>query len=337
MADPNHIPRIQSILTEWRFEPRPEDIFDLVKNTDISDSQITEVGLSIPELARISRPEIGLLKKSLRRSLPFFQNFYEELEDKFSNDTILFAGRDARAMYLYCKVISILKKRNSDRFIQVPGSREFYKLVDPGSKKAGLLFADLGISKQEILTGKKYIFVDTGFEGTVGLAFRKFADEILDVGALVSTHIPIILVSSYTEEKTVSQFKDMGKAPPAMMKEIKEYIKHKKERGIIRYGYVSGFSRVNDYIAIVMQNIPQYHGPYSSILSYKNRIIATSSDRGRLEENPPVYEINPDFINPVAALIIDMYMTKQIIDSANTRSCHSAEDIEPDKKELIVT
>lgn len=297
---------------EWRTEPDPQMLLELASSVDIKDADIVEVGMSIPELKDFSDINISPFVEELVEMLQYFHMIYEEINRKYADEYILFAGRDSRLLYVFSKTLASLQGKNQNRFIQIPGSRDFYASERNRNLEIRLL-ESFHITKKHLDADSRYVFVDTGFEGSVGISFREFVRQTLVTTKDLSEQIPIMLVSSYTDNPTVGQFTDLGQAKGEIGKKLKEYVRYKRERGSTDYLYTEKFSRVNDYLAIFLQNVPQYHGAYNETMEYQGEVIAVSAGRGALVKEPFFYVINADFISPVAALRLDLELVRQIL------------------------
>jgi hypothetical protein len=306
---------ILETLDNWQTEPDPLILYDLVLTNKISDKDVIEAGTQLLELKDFSTLNIIPITKKLEEILPYFKKIYEEIEKLYPTEEILFAGRDCRILYFYFKIFAQINNKNTERFIQIPGSQDFYLEKSRDNILEIKLLESFNITKQKIEEGRKYVFVDTGFEGSVGLSFRKFVQTTLDVKNDLSSNISITLVSRYTNNPTVTQFTDFGPAEGEMYKELREYVRCKIERGNNRDLYTEKFSRINDYVAILMQNTPQYHGPYNHTVNYENKIISVSNNRGLLFSAPQFYVINAEFVNPVVALRVDLWMINRLINT----------------------
>lgn len=278
----------------YRIEPDPLDVLRIVQ---------TDPG---PYPADIKE------SAALRDTLPYFYRLFDDLVENWSDCSWLFAGRDARIFYLFCKVVSSLRRSDDPRITQIPGSRVFYrKRKDSIGKDDAELLNTFGITRKALDEGSRFVFIDTGFEGTLGIEFRSYVQKALGPVSDVVRSIPILLVSSYAKDPTISALNDLGPATGIMHDELQAYIRHKTERGITQWGYVSSFSRVNDYLAVLMQNVPQYHGAYSDIVRTSGgvRIDVMPSDSCT---SRPIYEINPDFVDPDIAFTVDRSFIRDI-------------------------
>lgn len=310
--------RLVSVLKEWRKEPEPLELLALLQGGTIDDEMISQVGESILELKDYAHSDLSQIKEWLREVIPYFYKMYDEAQSKHKGKVVLFAGRDARILFTFFKVQAQLRGDDHGLFVQIPGSRDFYadKVRDIELEKK--LLESFGVTKERLEAGTEYVFVDTGFVGSVGVAFHKYLQQVLSVSEELAKAVQILLVSNYSEDSSIAQFQDFGPTQNQMKFDLSEFVRWKRERGSTRYLYTEKFSRINDFVAIVMQNVPQYHGAYDHTEIYNDNPIAVSNGRGKLQKDMAFFVINADFINPVAALRIDIWMiSKMIADALN--------------------
>ncbi len=480
--------KISQWLGEWAVEPDPLEILDAVKS-GLTEEMVRTVGRNLDELKPYANVDTTKTEQRVLKALPYFYKIYELMMKEYPKGKILFAGRDARILYFFFKVLTRLRHEDSSRFIQIPGSQAFYEEFGRGRisfETVSKYLNSIGIYKEDIEAGERLVVIDSGFQGTVGLKFRKMIQQVWRIQKDLSEQIPIRLVCQNNIKKgsfsgirpiefrldqlNLAAFKrDLMKQRPIdnlILKELgvgvdqlaaasgqdlvdalnrilnlknafsledagavsdtsdlllyikfsrrffsahllREYVEGKRkvdpefnrlmlevnyfsgikgvsrplrdEAGLIKLlkknGYISidGYltarfrdlkdysdlglddhwqpyardifkylsfyirftnisqlrkfsgeitdtfpsgensNSINYFLTFTMQTNPQYHGVYAQIIEHKGSLIAASKGRGKLTDMIEPRLVNPETVNPVAALIIDQMMIKTML------------------------
>lgn len=275
---------------DTRFRPSPHTMAALIQG-GLTESGIVAAG----RLQGFQRPLMDLTLADFEASLPHFQQMNDILADKHPENTILFAGRDAEVLY-------------DDFAIAHPGTRSHLlpassDLWDFGSgmDEHGLavpFLSQYGITKLAAVGRKeKFVLVDSGFYGTIGRNLDRSVTRHYGVSLRQTGALAIQLVCANTDG-IGTQIMDLPGGQFKVRIAKHDYVRSGKPE--------PDWAEGNTYpLAVGMQLMPRYYGPYSALYRQSDRVVALPLGfQGMVRSDVDhAGSVNSSNVNPVGAAI----------------------------------
>ncbi|OGX06207.1 MAG: hypothetical protein A3G87_02395 [Omnitrophica bacterium RIFCSPLOWO2_12_FULL_50_11] len=316
--------KVREILADEETAPDALTLLELVK-AGLTKEDIEQVAASIPELASVAKLDMGNIYTELDRLRPYLYEIVDELFRRSGDERLLFMERDARLLYLAAFLrlrLNLGESQANAKILRIPGSQGFYAAIkhfDPSDARR--FFEYLGITRDAIEGGRVFHLVDTGFMGNVGQGLRARVAALFygndyfkdtEIAAKLATVFPIHLVSlEDTDVAHVSQIKSYAITRPATgwRGEFPGMMRLFAARN-----WESEKVRLDTVLAGTMQLFPHYHDYFDHLVERDGHLVGAGNlPRLISEDSDRVTGINESVVNPVAALMGEIYFIKQIL------------------------
>ena len=242
--------------------------------------------------------------------LPYIEELCQTILRQYPKHRILIAARDAGPFYDALRIILRDNPRYEQTHLFAGSSVLMNKLASKGKRRIVQQFlARYGITEESV-KAEHFLLFDTGFLGTIGDVLRKVVKTQFDVSGEKAVDIGLIArdKTSYVHGKELKQFPlNTRKAASRFPKAITVAVSN------LKY-----YSR-NFPIAVALQLLPRYHGPFvnlddsgAPLASYSCTTVTINEDIDRAGS------INASIVNPVAAMLVQ----KKIVDYFTERREH---------------
>ncbi|MDP8298554.1 MAG: hypothetical protein P9L88_01420 [Candidatus Tantalella remota] len=291
----------QTLSLDNRRRPEPEDVAELSEE-DIIALAKQDPNVSDEAIKNILESKTML---ELENVLPYLDRTVKTILKIYPDDTILVAGRDAETLYDALKTVLRGSPREDDvKLLPVSGNllenmEEPYSLDQPPLALQERFFASFGITDETINSGKRFVIIDTGFEGTVRMRVLRLLTNILKnkvPSNSISSAIDIALIGANDK-----RFRFL---------ELTEFDLERDElsRKFPKTMAVEGVDKLtgNFCIAAVLQLLPHFHGQYYNLREEEDGTVSAIAGRPKtlswdIDHASKVNGVN---VNPFAAMII---------------------------------
>ncbi|MBI2102450.1 hypothetical protein HYT55_01315 [Candidatus Woesearchaeota archaeon] len=242
--------------------------------------------------------------------LPYIEELCQTILRRYPQHRILIAARDAEPFYDALKITLRDNPRYEQTHLFAGSSVLMDKVAFKGKMEAVKQFlARYGITEESV-KAEHFLLFDTGFLGTIGESLRKAVQTQFDIPGERAVDIGLVArdKTSYVHGKELKQ------VPLSIRKTVSRFPKTMTVAASnLRY-----YSR-NFPIAVALQLLPRYHGPFVNIddsgtplASYSYTAVTINQDIDRTGS------INASIINPVAAMLVQ----KRVVDYFTERREH---------------
>lgn len=253
------------------------------------------------------RPTMDLQLQDLEASLPAFQHISDVLAADYPDDVLLFAGRDAEVLY---DDYSLTHPDTVSHLL--PASSDLWRSPAMGKRNLGARFlGQFGLTESSVAAKEnRYVLVDSGFQGTIGIQLNHKIKLFYQHSLLASGSLLIRLVAANRNSRgqeilgTPSGYGDI---------ELARYNALYRGETNRHPGWIQGDTYP---LAVGMQVMPRYHGPYYSLDEYNDSVIALAAYEQPLKNVDDVGWMNSSMVNPVAAAIIQYRVVKAAMQRA---------------------
>lgn len=284
----------ESLFGDTSIRPSPLTVASLIERGLTED---TIVGAA--QSRGMSAPQMNIPLHDLEVSLPYLQLVSDTLADEYPDAVALFAGRDAEVLH---DDYAIAHPDRAGHLL--PASSDLWG--SEGMEKLDLaarFLGQYGLTGEAVL-GKqaKYVLVDSGFKGTIGIRLSNKVAELYGQSLLESGALAVRLVAA--EEGAI------GKTIIELPADVQE--------NLIRYqrmfsgGDYYAWERGNTQgLAIGMQLMPRYHGAYGKLKLVGDRVVAVPVPQLSTDDlDVFIGWVNDSLVSPVAAAIVQYRVVK---------------------------
>jgi hypothetical protein len=279
--EPTLVARTASALfDDLSVRPTPYLMADLIAR-GVDEDTILDAGA----LSGHQAPIMATTLQDLDASLAYFHMLSDKLARDFPDTTMLFAGRDAEALYDDFAIV------HSDRAAHLmPASTGLWYSIGMCDKElASEFLAGFDLSGEQVANqSSRYVVVDSGFRGSIGLRLNEKVGDIHGKSIISTGQLAIKLVSAEADVKN---------------RQIRDFQKINAFPELRRVQRVSQSDDRARLLAVEMQIMPRYHGAFTDIVERNGSIFARSYDQIIEQNIDRVMGVNASVVNPLAAAI----------------------------------
>lgn len=297
---------LEAWFQRWDVRPHPQRMRVLLA-AGLREADILAAGRrhGYPE------PVMPLTRAELGRAMPFIGQIADQLAGLGPRWNVLFFGRDAESLFDAYAV-------RTGRGMLLPGSTALWERLRTGEQAgAGRFLEQFGLSAEALASGQPFLFVDTGFRGTIAFKVRHVLARLhgLD-GERLKTRLPLAMAAktppgSHAQGVFALRYDDSPLCQDDPFPKASRIIGHPFRPLFDWERDLSYGDPLNERLAIALQLMPRFHAPYERLAERSGTLVAVP-DRQELtadidglaaDDDACLTVRNPSLVHPAAALI----------------------------------
>ena len=285
-----------------------------------------------------------LTRLELDNVRPYLYELLRTLFTDYADPTILMAGRDTELLYDAYVAAAQLSAPQRTNVMLFPGSTDFW--LNFRSENAGKrlsFFAQYGITEDSLASPSRWLIVDTGFYGSIGLRVHQQLSELFDIRQekLKKRIMPIKVISRCEQSYAglLTYLPSLEPEGPGIEQSLADFFSDKtfeKDSALkaafplssktwSMYGRAKGDGSANYPVAVVMQTLPKFHGPYDSVAEVDGRLYAMPKAWEAVDRDVEQRHFhNQDVVNPGFALLIQYWLCAGVLADFNSGKLQEA-------------
>ena len=311
---------VVTMLKHWDMRPEPTTLVLLIQN-GLSNENIAQAarsqGYSVPDMED-TLAELSNILPTLSLEVDAVADIVHS--DSSNNTTPVFLGRDAELLYDAYSV-SYRDTFPQQEPVLLPGSQGIWNHridVFSGLQDEREFLESYGITEKAIQSKKTFLLIDGGFAGHIAVRIRECVSRIYGITQEQATTLfPIKLVA---KRKSATHPDSLPVTNSSQLIADLDPLSEEEYSQIFKRAYfTSNKYTVADvgffgHVAIALQIMPHFHGPYEAIKSHNGKRIGIPTPQPIETDLNKVMRVNDEVINPTAALIVQREVVKFMLE-----------------------